>query len=108
MVRPILLVVLLTSGCVHVNSSVLSSAYTSDPVPGPEVAVFLGDDVVPDECERVAIVHASGGMQVMDALREEAGRLGANAVDIRVLNNETRIREGPGETWDALALRCSP
>jgi hypothetical protein len=107
MARWTLIAVLLTSGCVHVDSSLLNSSYTSDPVPGGEVAVFLGDDVVPGDCERVAIVHASGGVRVMDALREEAGRLGANAVDIRVLNTRTEIRDGPGESWDALALRCS-
>ena len=99
--------VLLGFGCVHVNSSVLSSTYSADPVPAEEVSVFLGEDIVPGDCERVAIVHAAGSDEVMNALREEAGRLGANAIDLRALHSGTEVRKASGDHWDALALRCA-
>jgi hypothetical protein len=102
-----LILVLLSFGCVHVNSSVLNSAYSADPVPAEDVAVFLGEDIVPEDCERVAIVHAAGSDQVMNALREEAGRLGADAIDLRALHSGTEVRKASGDHWDALALRCS-
>ncbi len=98
--RRALLLTLLLVGCVHVNKSVLMdrSAY---PLPMMDVSVFLPGDWIPDSCERVAILHASGDYtnesQMLDKLREEAGKLGANAVHFQ------RISDGDA---DAFALWC--
>ena len=58
------------------------SAY---PVPQAEVQVLLASDSVPTTCERVALISAIGGLgsnqgQIWNRLRDEAGKLGANAV----------------------------
>lgn len=84
----IALLCLALSGCVTVSKSVLMdrSAY---PVPQEEVGVFLEGDTIPSSCERVALLHASGDEDftdegdIWDKLREEAGKLGANRVLIR-------------------------
>ena len=100
-----IVLVLMSTGCVSVSSSVLNSAYTTDPVQPEEVTVYLDQDVVPDDCDRVAIVYGSG-WDVLDHIRAEAGRLGANAIDLRPLRSTPVVRESPGDQWDALALRC--
>ena len=109
----------LCAGCVRVSSSVLIDRSAS-PVPQAEVYVFLPGDEIPESCERVAIVHASGNQdltnegQMLDKLREEVGKLGANAVEVRTMEDA-----GTGERVvaalfgteadrdsDALALYC--
>ena len=91
-VRPLLFLALavtiglpVLSGCVSVNRSILSESRIGQPVPPNEVQVFFADDSIPDH-ERIAILNASGSDswtnegQMIDRLREEAGKLGANAV----------------------------
>lgn len=84
MKRVIAICVLLT-GCISVNKSVLMDR-SMYPVPTGEVHVFLPRDEVPTSCQRVAILNASGDenftneSQMIDKLREEAGKLGANAI----------------------------
>ena len=73
------------SGCVSVNKSVLDASFLDRPVPREEVRVFFADDELPPHV-RMAILNARGDSeftnqaQMIDKLREEAGRLGANAV----------------------------
>lgn len=70
-------------GCVSVNKSVLMSGL--EPVPMGDVQVFFEGDDVPEH-SRVAILHAAGSegwtnpSQMIDKLREEAGKLGANGI----------------------------
>lgn len=70
-------------GCVSVNKSVLMSGL--EPVPMGDVQVYFHGEDVPDH-SRVAILHAAGSdgwtnpSQMIDKLREEAGKLGANAI----------------------------
>ncbi|MFC1661518.1 hypothetical protein ACFL3S_08730 [Gemmatimonadota bacterium] len=90
------------------------------PVPKDSVYVFLASDTVPSSCERVAILHASGEQdltdegQMIDELRSEAGKLGANALHLQSMEDA-----GTGERVvsalfgtesdrdaDALALWC--
>ena len=79
------LVFWLLSGCVSVNHSLLSDSQMGAPVPSNEVQVYFADDSIPDH-ERIAILNASGSdswtneSQMIDRLREEAGKLGANAI----------------------------
>ena len=90
--RSALILVLAASACISVNKSILMdrSAY---PVEKADVRVFLPDDEVPESCERVALLSASGDedwtdeSQMIDKLREETGKLGGNAVLIRSMED---------------------
>lgn len=110
-----LLVVLLgASGCIHfgesfklVNSSLLTSDYLTEPLHPEDVEVFIAEDVPPEECERVALLRAAPTATVVDRLRAEAGRLGANAVDLRDYRYPERDQHYGGEAaWNAIALHC--
>ncbi|MCJ7628737.1 MAG: hypothetical protein MUO50_10160 [Longimicrobiales bacterium] len=71
--------------CVSVNKSILERSYMSAPVPQEAVHVYLAGDEVPEHT-RIAILNAQGDVdltdegQMIDKLREEAGKLGANAI----------------------------
>ncbi|HSK21218.1 MAG TPA: hypothetical protein VK912_18835 [Longimicrobiales bacterium] len=73
------------AGCVSVNKSVLSSSRVAYPVPRDSVHVYLPGDSVPPH-ERIAILTAKGDenttneAQMLDKMRQEAGKLGANAI----------------------------
>jgi hypothetical protein len=105
---------LLASGCAPfrdayrlVDSSVLSNEYQGQPLAAEDVNVFLASDVIPTECRRVALLRAVPTVTVVNLLRTEAGRLGANAVDLRDYRTTGAIRpEQADEGWDAVALYC--
>ncbi|MFH1765977.1 MAG: hypothetical protein ABIF09_17455 [Gemmatimonadota bacterium] len=71
--------------CVSVNKSILERSFMSAPVPKEAVHVYLAGDEVPEHT-RIAILNAKGDVdltdegQMIDKLREEAGKLGANAI----------------------------
>lgn len=77
--------VLVIAACVSVNKSVLSRSRVAQPVPRDDVQVYFAGDSVPEH-ERIAILSGSGDDtmtnqgQLIDKLREEAGKLGANAI----------------------------
>ena len=90
-----------------IDSSVLTRAYESRPQPGEAVGVFIGDDVPPEACERVALLRAAATADVVDRLREEAGRVGANAVDLRDFRHRSGdVDREPDDAWNAVALYC--
>ena len=90
--RRLLLLPVILVGCVTVSKSVLTDR-SDRPVPREEVYVFIESDTIPASCERVALLHASGAEdltdegQMIDRLREEAGKLGANAVHLRSMED---------------------
>lgn len=106
----------LASGCVPfpgafryvpVHSTVLSKDFHGQPLGTEDVGVFLPSDVIPGDCERVALLRAAAGAAVVDTLRAEAGRLGANAVDLRDFRTPGANRsEHADPYWDAVALYC--
>jgi hypothetical protein len=71
--------------CVHVSKSILSDR-SMYPIAQSDVFVFIAGDTIPAACERVALLHGSGAdgfvneSNMIDALRKEAGKLGANAI----------------------------
>jgi hypothetical protein len=81
----LIVLVLLTAACVSVNKSILSRSRVAQPVPRDSVRVFLPGDTVPQN-ERIAILHARSNEsftnegKMIDKMREEAGKLGANAI----------------------------
>lgn len=87
----------LSSGCITVSKSVMNDSYTYRPLNRDAVYVFLpGDEVCAHD--RIAILAAEGDEEwtsegaMIDKLREEAGKLGANAI---ILNDVTE--PGGGE-----------
>jgi hypothetical protein len=83
--RCIVAAALLLAACVSVNKSILDRSMMGVPVPRDEVYVYLPGDSLP-EYRRIAILNAKGDAEVtdesqmIDKLREEAGKLGANAI----------------------------
>ena len=77
--------VALLTACVSVNKSILAPNPTGRRFATEDVYVYLQRDTVPDHT-RIAILNARGDVDVtnegemIDKLREEAGKLGANAI----------------------------
>ncbi|MCG6955136.1 MAG: hypothetical protein LJF04_04015 [Gemmatimonadetes bacterium] len=90
--RRFLLPIVVLAGCVTVSKSVLMDRSHS-PVARDDVYVFIAGDTIPESCQRVALLHASGDEDLteegdmIDKLREEAGKLGANAVHLRTMED---------------------
>lgn len=121
---PALVLALLTAGCarVWVTPRVITDEFRAAPVLAAEVAVVRSVplDSIPEACERVAVLPASGQQdltdeaEMVDKLREETGKLGGNVVAILTLEDASRgervldVLVGTGVDRDALALslRC--
>jgi hypothetical protein len=113
------LAALVLAGCVSVSKSVLMDRSFA-PVPQREVQVLLSGDTVPPSCERVALLHASGDVDVTDEgdmwdeLRKVAGELGANVVHIHSMEDPGAGERFAAEIFggtadrdaDAVALWC--
>jgi hypothetical protein len=90
--RRFLLPLVVLAGCVTVSKSVLMDRSHS-PVARDDVYVFIAGDSIPESCQRVALLHASGAEDfteegdMIDKLREEAGKLGANALHLRTMED---------------------
>lgn len=88
----LLILLMFLTGCVHVSKTVLMDR-SSSPVPKESVYVYLANDTIPASCERVAILHGSGEQDwtdegdMIDELRSEAGKLGANALHILTMED---------------------
>ena len=109
------------AACVSVDTSVLMSGL--EPVPMSEVQVYYDGDEIPEH-SRVAILHAAGSdgwtspTDMNDKLREEAGKLGANAIVLRGITEPTAedryVAAMLGEstdgerTGDAIAILIPP
>lgn len=81
---------LVSTACIGVKRAVLVDR-SDHPVPLEEVTVFLPDDEVPEDCERMALLAAAGDMgrdfgDLLHELRKEAGQLGANAIHIQIMS----------------------
>ena len=96
----------LTTACIGVKRAVLVDL-SDYPVPPEEVTIFLPDDEIPEDCERIALLAAAGDHSLADfgdlleRLRDEAGELGANAIDIQLMSEAGNWeRMDPRETRD--------
>jgi len=73
-------------GCVAVNTTQLGTRQQRPPVPAASVEIYRTAALVPGEYEEVALLNASGPSswtneaQMYDKMRDEAGKLGANAI----------------------------
>jgi len=114
-----LVVVALSTACVSVSKSVLTQDYRMNPVERDDVYVFFAYDEI-CEHDRVAILAAEGdeGLtsegQMIDKLREEAGKLGANAIILSSVEEpgggERVVAAAVGGSAErrgqAIAIRC--
>src|SRR5688500_3939260 len=80
-----LVCLLLFFGCVSVNKSILAPNPPGRTFSVDEVTVYFESDTIPEH-SRLAILNAHGDIDttdeadMIDELREEAGKLGANAI----------------------------
>ena len=113
--RRIILAAVLFSlaGCVTVHSTLLPGAEGSRVPLEPQLVNILisPPDTLPNDCQRIALLTAQGDanttnrQEMIDKMREEAGRLGANTLFL------SSIDEPGGQEWadrnsEALALFC--
>ncbi len=83
-------ILLMVVGCISVNKSVLTPNPTGRVFTTEEVTVYFETDSIPEHT-RVAILNARGDAdmtgegKMIDKLREEAGKLGANAIILGAL-----------------------
>lgn len=72
-------------GCVNTSATMLSGKTYSELSP-EEVTIYLSEDDIPGEFERVAILNARGStsmtneQQMYKALRKRAAKIGANGI----------------------------
>lgn len=87
-VKSLLLIIvasILLVGCVNTNATMLSSKTYPELNP-EEVTIYLDQEDIPGEFERIAIINASGSSgwtsesQMYEAVRKRAAKLGANGV----------------------------
>ena len=82
---PAVLAVLAAAACVSVNKSILAPNPTGRTFSEEQVYVYFEDDQIPEHT-RLAILNAEGDVEItdesdmIDELRKEAGKLGANAI----------------------------
>lgn len=83
---PALLASALLGACAGVHAVPIGSPVHLTPVPTEQVQVYGSEDEVDAPYDRIAVLHVEGGAgldsqgQMIDAAREQAGRMGANAV----------------------------
>ncbi len=89
------------TGCITVSESVLMQGLP--PVPAENVTIYFADDDIPEH-DRVAVLAARGHYsmttegKMYDKLRQQAGKLGANAVIVEDLRDPT----GTGKVLSAV------
>jgi hypothetical protein len=88
-----LTLIALTTGCVRAQATMLVPGIGHPPVPPEQVEVYLGEDELPEGCQRITLIHAAGDANLTNetrmiaAARKRAGRSGANAVVVRSIRD---------------------
>ena len=108
-----LLMCLAVVGCVTASVTPLNLRMHA-PVAPLDVELFLPGDTPPEDCERVALISAKGGMganegKVYKKFRQEAGKRGANALHISKVEESGTFKQimlGTTQEGDAIALWC--
>ncbi len=78
--------------CGTVKTTLLPEASLWLPVPAPQVSVYFASDSLPPH-QRVAILHFKGEGGMLDRLRTEAGKLGANAIVLTQMKEDASFGE---------------
>lgn len=91
------LIALLLGGCTSTGAVLLGGAGTYPQIAPYEVRVFLHEDDVPGEYERIALVTARSEASWADetdlirAMRKRAARLGANGIIVGEVRDPTTL-----------------
>jgi hypothetical protein len=114
--------VLMLAGCVSAHTTMLTPNRYA-PVPAPDVHVYLDESELPEECVRLALIHAEGNAnwtnerQMIEAARKKAGTAGGNALVLRSMRDPSTVTRIASEVFDGvpadrkgqmLAFRCPP
>ena len=81
----VLLLLFLFAGCVSTEHAMLSSK-TFPPLLPEDVTIYMSEDDIPGEYEKIAIINAKGSAEMTttskmyDAVKKEAAKIGANGV----------------------------
>lgn len=84
-IATIILLALILSSCVQTSATMLSSK-TFPALTPEEVTIYLSEEDIPGEYERIAIINATGDTnytnqaQLYEAVRKRAASIGANGV----------------------------
>lgn len=118
--RATLLSTLVLCGCaITVDRTIHTRGFEDSPVATGSVQVYLSGDVIDERCARVADIHVEANRpsrlwQLIGRIREEAGKLGANAVQVLTMEEPgfseelalALIGEDGDIDSDAVALHC--
>jgi hypothetical protein len=114
-----LLAVVALAGCISTNAVKLGEPTQYPPVRPEEVQVFLKEDDVKGEFEKIAIVNAEGNYtyandeRMIEAMKKKAAKLGANAIIIGEFKDPSTVEKiadavigvGGEKTAKVLAIR---
>ena len=100
-------------GCVTASVTPLNLRMQA-PIAPLAVTLFLAEDTPPEDCERVALISAKGGLganegKMYKKFRQEAGKRGANALLINKVEDAGTFKTvmlGTTQEGDAIALWC--
>lgn len=102
------------AGCVTVHSTLLPGAERAGVPLEPRLVDILisPPDTLPSDCQRIALLTAEGDasftnrQEMIDKMREEAGRLGANTLFLSSIDEPGGLETAPNRNSEALALFC--
>jgi hypothetical protein len=114
-----LLAVLMLTGCISTNAVRLGEPRQYPPVTPEEVQVFLKEEDVKAEFDKVAIINAEGNYtyandeKMINAMKKKAAQLGANAIILGEFKDPSTVEKiadavigvGGEKTAKVLAIR---
>ena len=114
-----LLAVVALAGCISTNAVRLGTPTQYPPVRPEEVQVFLEEEDVKGEFDKIAIVNAEGNYsyandeRMIEAMKKKAAKLGANAIIIGEFKDPSTVEKiadavvgvGGEKTAKVLAIR---
>ena len=119
----VLALALLASACISTNAVRLGEpGQQYAPVPEAEVRVFLKEEDVTGEFEKIALINAEGNYsyandeRMINAMKKKAGQLGANAIILGEFKDPSTVEKiadavigvGGEKTAKVLAIRLKP
>ena len=105
----ILILMLVLIGCVSVNKTLLNPSPTDKLFIQSEVQVYFASDEIPENT-RVAFLAGKGNVSFTDEsdlierFREEAGKLGANAIILEYIEDPSSLDTTPDRKARAMAI----
>ncbi len=105
----LLILMLVLIGCVSVNKTLLNPSPTDELFMQSEVQVYFASDEIPENT-RVAFLAGKGNVSFTDEsdlierFRQEAGKLGANAIVLEYIEDPSSLDVTPDRKARAMAI----